>query len=496
MAIKADIDIVVVGGGGAGLAAASEAARLGLKVLLLEKNSKLGGSTAWSVGSISATGTPHQKRAGIEDTPNAHFEDLGVLAGSYANRDNLALRRLLVDNIAEVMDWLLSTGLEFAGPMPEPPHRQPRMHNVLPNSRAFPYHLGRNCRSLGVKIRTNTLVDGLIEDDGRIAGVTVRAPGQAPQEIRARRGVILAGGDFSANPDMKEHFGGPEMRNLAAVNPNATGEGIAVGLAHGGMVVNGDIIRGPILRLVPPRRPSLIQRLPPSRRIGRIMRWAFETMPPERLRPFVMKFLTTAVSPSAALFREGAILVTHRGGRFTDELHHPAADLARQPRGLGYLVFDATVADKFSAWPNYISTAPGIAYAYLDDYRRARKDIFHCADSPEALAEKMGMRPRALAGGMQAYNDDLDGVPRGERRKLLQPPFYGLGPVRSHVVFTDGGLAITERMEVKRADGSVIPGLYAAGSNGQGGVLLEGHGHHLGWAFVSGRLAARAAAGT
>ncbi len=490
-----EADIVVVGGGGAGLAAASEAARLGRKVVLLEKNARLGGSTAWSVGSISATGTPHQKRVGIVDSPDAHFEDLGILAGSRANRDNLALRRLLVDHITETMDWLMSTGLEFAGPMPEPPHRQPRMHNVLPNSRAFPYQLGRHCRALGVTIRTNALVEGLIEEGGRIAGVSVRASGKGPEIVRARQGVILAGGDFSASRAMKEHFGGPELRAVAAVNPDATGEGIAVGLAHGGIVVNGDIIRGPILRFVPPRRASLLQRLPPSRLLGRTMRWGFETLPPERLRPFVMKFLTTAVSPSNALFREGAILVTHRGARFTDELNHPAADLARQPRGLGFVVFDATVADKFSAWPNYISTAPGIAYAYLDDYRRSRKDIFHRADTPEALAVQMGMRPRSLAGGLKAYNDKLDGVPRGDRRPVIQPPFYGLGPVRSHVVFTDGGLAITERMEVIRLDGSIIPGLYAAGSNGQGGLLLEGHGHHLGWAFVSGRLAARAAAG-
>jgi predicted oxidoreductase len=39
-----------------------------------------------------------------------------------------------------------------------------------------------------------------------------------------------------------------------------------------------------------------------------------------------------------------------------------------------------------------------------------------------------------------------------------------------------------------------IPGLYAAGSAGQGGLLLKGHGHHLIWAFTSGRLAGRAAA--
>ena len=62
------------------------------------------------------------------------------------------------------------------------------------------------------------------------------------------------------------------------------------------------------------------------------------------------------------------------------------------------------------------------------------------------------------------------------------------------MVFTDGGLKVSVNLEVVRADGSVIQGLYAAGSTGQGGLLLEGHGHHLGWAFISGRIAGRNAA--
>ena len=36
--------------------------------------------------------------------------------------------------------------------------------------------------------------------------------------------------------------------------------------------------------------------------------------------------------------------------------------------------------------------------------------------------------------------------------------------------------------------------LFAAGAAGQGGVILAGHGHHLGWAFTSGRRAGRFAA--
>ena len=47
---------------------------------------------------------------------------------------------------------------------------------------------------------------------------------------------------------------------------------------------------------------------------------------------------------------------------------------------------------------------------------------------------------------------------------------------------------------IEGEDGTPIPGLFAGGSVGQGGLLLEGHGHHLGWAFVSGRIAGRNAA--
>jgi len=83
---------------------------------------------------------------------------------------------------------------------------------------------------------------------------------------------------------------------------------------------------------------------------------------------------------------------------------------------------------------------------------------------------------------------------RGERPALSHPPFYALGPVKSYCVFADGGLRVSEQMEVLIAAGAPIPGLYAAGSVGQGGLLLEGHGHHLAWAFVSGRIAGRSVA--
>ena len=72
---------------------------------------------------------------------------------------------------------------------------------------------------------------------------------------------------------------------------------------------------------------------------------------------------------------------------------------------------------------------------------------------------------------------------------MIKPPFHALGPVLSWIVFSEGGLRVDEKLRVLGRDGQPIPGLYAAGSAGQGGLLLEGHGHHLSWAFTSGRLA-------
>ena len=138
-------------------------------------------------------------------------------------------------------------------------------------------------------------------------------------------------------------------------------------------------------------------------------------------------------------------------------------------------MFDGALAEKFSAWPYFISTAPGIAYAYLDDYRRCRQDIFHSAVTAAELAERLGMPAANLSETLRGIGS--------------QPPFFALGPVRSYVVFTEGGLRVNEQHEVLREDGSVIEGLQAVGSVGQGGVLLEGHGHHLDWAFISGRRA-------
>jgi fumarate reductase flavoprotein subunit len=147
------------------------------------------------------------------------------------------------------------------------------------------------------------------------------------------------------------------------------------------------------------------------------------------------------------------------------------------------------MAGLFSGWPHFISTAPGVAYAYVDDYRRNRADIFNAGTTLDELASKLAMPAAALAETLRAHNASA-----GNRPKLGDGPYVALGPLRAVFVHAEGGLAVDHEHRVLNADDKPIAGLYAAGSTGQGGLLLKGHGHHLGWAFASGRRAGRNAA--
>ena len=490
MAGEDTFDVAVVGGGGAGLAAAVSAAQAGAKVILLEKDQTLGGSTAWSVGSVSVNRSPHQRQAGIADSSQAHFEDMEQFAGALANRDNRVLRTVLVDNISETFDWLLSMGLVFVGPNLEPPHRVARMHNILPSSRAFTQRLCIQAKKLGVTIRLGTEVCELIQEPGRISGIkTVSARDGSRREIRAQA-TILAGGDYSAGRALLTEFAGPEAANMVPVNRGATGAGIQLGRSVGGHVVNGDLVRGPVLRFVPPPSTQWWHRLPTHPWVGHGLKAAFDHLPKAITRPFLMRFLTTALGLSRNVLTHGAVLVNRESKRYCDEQADAATQTVRQTGGEGFVLFDQKVAEKLNAWPNFISTAPGVAYAYLDDYQRARKDIFFKADSIEIAAQLAGL-PSELHKTIKDHNAEQSS---NGRPTLTRPPFYLLGPIKAYLPFTEGGLAVDESLRVLTEQGEPINGLYAAGSNGQGGLLLEGHGHHLGWAFVSGRIAGAHAA--
>lgn len=474
-------DVIVVGAGGTGLMAALTAARLGKSVLVLEKADRTGGTSAMSFGVFTTSASPHQRAEGVDDDPDAHFEDLDNFAGKLINRDNLALRRVLVDNAPEAFQTLLDLGAVFSQPISEPGHRVPRLHKMLPHSRGVMEQVARKCRAAGVRFRTGADVVDLIESGQQVIGVRLRQG----DVLKARLGVLLATGDFSnASKPFKLNYLSPELAQIPGINAKSSGDGQQLGLKLGSEICNGDLIWGPEIRFLERPTATLLSRIPGNGVFARMVKLAVDLLPQKILRPFMMSFVTTSLRPGRLLYEQGAILVNKNGERFCDELDLPEVHAEDQPDGEVFVVFDDKVAKKFTGGANYVSTAPGIDYAYLPDYAHHRKDIYHKADTLADVAHRAGVKPDNLETTAKMASEDAG-------KSVQTPPFYILGPARAWIFFTEGGLKVNERLQVLRADGSVVRGLFAAGSAGQGGLLLNGHGHHIAWAFTSGMVAAR-----
>jgi len=473
VALDREYDVVVAGGGGAGLMAAVEAAEAGVRVLLVEKQPALGGATAMSIGSITAAGTKLQEKAGIRDSVDAHYQDVLKSLTSFHGEAgyDLDLTRLMCEVAPRVIERLSGVGVRFSGPHPEPPHSVYRMHNVVPDSRAYIEALSRAAVERGATIRTETTIQKLhLSDSGAVTALTLGHEGRKTGLVKVNRGVVLAAGDFSANDELARANGRPpEISRIEPMRPYATGDGIVVATAIGAATVAMHRTGGASFRTVVP--------------------------------PYC--------SPDRGLLVEGAILVNREGHRFTNELRAAAMATNDQPAKVAYLVFDARVAGRIAVagddaprsrdgWYRrgklQACTFPGTAYAYLDDLRRT--EYFYEAASPEGLAQKIGVPKDALRREIERDSQMPAGaVDRFGRERSLnpgfEPPFYALGPIKAFNIFSGGGLAIDREMRVLDSDRRPIPGLYACGANGEAGVYLGGHGHHLAWAFGTGQIAGR-----
>ncbi len=470
-------DVVVVGGGGAGLAAAVAAATRGVRTVLLEKGAELGGSTRLSVGSLSAAGTRLQRRAGIVDDADAFRTDMEAFVGELVSRDNPTLRAVLAAEAGVTLQWLEGLGVVFAGPFPEPPNRVSRMHTVIPGSGMYIMKLARAAQQAGAALRCGVAAEALLTDGcGRVVGVKCRRGGRSDR-LLASRGVILATGDFSGDAALRVRFLDAAASAAIPINPANTGDGHQLARATGAALCNMDVIFGPQLRFPAAPRRGLVDRLPAWSWLARLGALYMTRAPSFLLKPLVTSLLITHMSPTDRLFQEGAVLVDREGCRL--EGKPPAAALTAAREATGFIVLDARIAERFRRYPYFISTAPGIAYAYFDDYAWGRPDLVHRGGTPETLAERIGAEPDRLRAAVEKFSGR---------------PLFAMGPVWAMLTVTEGGLAVDGCCRVLGENGSVVSGLYAAGSAAQGGMLLKGHGLHIAWAMTSGRIAGAMAA--
>lgn len=477
MAAIDTFDTIIIGGGGSGLAAAVSAAEQGCKVLLLEKQMQLGGTTGIAVGSLTANCTSMQQTNGVADTLDAHVEDAAKFAPvDIEVRNNDALRRWFLSHTAETLDWLCSMGLVFHGPNPEPPNRVPRMHNVMPNAKAYIARLQSRLLRLGGEIRCEVNVKRLLRDGNRVIGVEA-VISDREETLRATCGVVLACGDYANSHALIAEHKGDRFAEIDGINSFAAGDGHRLAQEVGAQLVNMDITYGPEIRFVAPQGKMFFsQLLPASGPFAWFMGRLLPFTPRFIVNAFIRRLLVTWQHPENALFNDGAILINVQGKRFCDETKWPEREIsiANQKDKLAYILLDGRLIERYSAWPHYISTAPKIAYAYVPDYIKLRPDITF-AGTLSQIANRTRMPLEKLS--ITIAGTDL----RSERWLLL-------GPCRAYFTTTEGGAAIDQSLRVLDEKGEPIPGLFAVGQNGLGGQILWGHGLHIAWALTSGRL--------
>ena len=470
-------DVVVVGSG-TGLVAALQAARAGLQVLVLEKASTAGGTTALSGGGIWVPNNYLMKAAGILDSRE---DALRYLHHATQGQTDPALLEAFVDNCNTVIADLRELGIEWAiGPRfqdyyPELPGGKPTGRCLWPLASARrvsetqscgqqPYLtdlqgaeeysngwelircIQRAAQAHHAEFLFNTPASRLvINSSGDVVGVVAEAQGKT-LTIKANRGVILATGGFDHNKAMVNDFLRGPLYYTSAVETNS-GDGHLMGMAIGAHLRH------------------------------MTERWSW---------PVYYNTERQVPVPALALElgRPGAIVVNKRGQRIMNEAG-PYDIVTR-----AFYTFD-TSAYEYVNIPSLAIIDSGHRQRYCFASFQPEEELpgwIARADTLAELARQVDIEPDRLAHTMATFNryaragvdpefhrgeSAFDVQTGGDTTRpelknpclapLVEPPFYA-APIWPGSLGTCGGLHINENAQVLDVWGDIIPGLYAAGN--------------------------------
>ncbi len=439
-------DVVVIGAGLAGMVTALSAAEGGAKVVVLEKLRQFSARGF----DVAAVDSRVQKRMGIKiDVPQAIRE----LIKSGDKQIKEELYWIWARHSGKALDWILDQtereGLvtkmstsQYKGPTY---FEYPVTHHILggPHTRDGAFIdvmtiLERNAKAKGVDFRYRTPGVRLIrEGKGSVTGAIGGRVGNYTRFI-AKKGVVLATGDYGSDPEMLRHY----CPMAAYVDANAytplganVGEGHKMGLWAGAAMQKG--MHAPMIH-------------------SRGGAWPY----------FFLH-------------------VNRRGLRYQNEdLSCQAACFGKmmQPGGIGWTIYD-------SDFLKYVPLTLGIGGGFFWDQpdrnmgeewkpdkdravleQNIKDGLAFQANSWEELAAKMNVPAEALRKTVARYNELVKkGVDEdyGKRKELLfpieKPPFYA-GLMKSQLLTTTSGLRIDTGCAVLDEQDEPLGGLYAVGN--------------------------------
>ncbi len=463
----APYDVVVVGFGIAGGCAALEAARAGARVLLLEKAAVHGGTSSMSGGHFYlGGGTAVQVATGHVDSVEEMYRYL-VAVSKQPEHDKI---RAYCEGSVEHFDWLEALGFEFERSYyPEKAVIQPGTQGLMftGNEKVWPFKeqavpaprghkvpvagdtegtkmvmdlLRTRVEEAGVEVRYETGVTNLVvADSGAVVGVAWKSFDETG--VVATSSVVVAAGGFVMNPDMVEAYT-PSLAEKPFTLGSTYDDGLGIRL--------GESVGAELKHMEEP-------------------------------------FITAPIYPPSALIT--GFLVNSDGERFVaeDGYHSRTSQFVMEQRDhTAYLIVDSEHVE----YPKF--------------------PLVPLIDGFETIAEletALSLPPGSVATTLERYNalaeagEDLDFHKAPE---WLAP--QGTGPwavfdlrlgKAIYAGFTLGGIRVSVDGEALRADGSVIPGLYAAGACASN-LAQDGKGYcsgtQLGEGSFFGRRAGRHAA--
>ena len=427
-------DVIIVGAGSSGIPAAIFAAQRGASVLQVEADNRIGGTLHWSSGQMAAAGTSIQAKLGIEDSPQAHYDDVQRITN---NSMDPVLGKLAIDNAADTIEWLFDLGFELAPGSPEAgvvhePYTVRRYYwgnnegiSVLDALRPSYEKLVEENK---ITLQMNTKMTSLIVANDEVTGIEAMQDGTSVNFLG--KNVVLTSGGYAANDELWQKFN-PDQPLCSFCNPYSRGDGLVAAREHGARVDGQEKFL-----------------------------CTFAGWREDENDPLSGQFYNLAPNQR----RAWEIYVNLQGERFMRE-DHPSIDyhensLLEQVGMKMFIVCDSGI----------LQNAPPITYLPEDEFKAkfGTHNNFYKADTIRELADQTGMNADALKKTIEQYNQSVrtgKDTAFGREfmlREIKDGPYYAMG-AQGITVCSPAGIAADAQLRVLREDGSVIENLYAAG---------------------------------
>ena len=537
-------DVIVVGAGLAGLVAACELAERGRRVLIVDQETaaNIGGQAYWSFGGLFFVDSPEQRRMGIRDSHELALQDWLGSAGFDRPEDHWPRQwaHAYVDFAAgEKRSWLRDRGLQtFAlvgwaerGGYDANGHGNsvPRFHITWGTGPAlvdiFARRLVGNAR---VRFAHRHRVDELIVEDGAVVGVrgavlepsdTVRGAPSSRNvigdfEFRAQA-VIVASGGIGGNHDLVRKYWPKRMGRvpeqlLSGVPAHVDGRMLEISATAGASVINSDRMwhytegitnYDPIwprhgIRILP--GPSSLWLDAYGKRLPVPLYPGFDTLGTLEYIAQTGQDYTWFVLNSRIIAKEFGLSGQEQNPDLTERSIRAVLERSRKgpapvhafvDKGVDFITA-ATLRElvaKMNAVPDVLPLDFDVVEHEVTARDREVANKFTKDGQVTAIRaarEYLGDRVRVVAP-----------------HRLTDPKAGPMIAVKLHILTRKslGGLETDLDARALRGDGSVLPGLYAAGeAAGFGGGGVHGYrsleGTFLGGCVFSGRAAGRHAA--